>query len=88
MASRGPRTHSQAIATSHNGLSACYFVERIASASLGRLDRLATIGREQEAALFDARKDSPVHHLVPFALTRPLFTIQYVLEGIGGHSRR
>lgn len=59
------------------------FVERTASANLGRLDRLAAIRREWEEAVSGARKDSVVHRLVPFALTRPVFTIQDAVTEIG-----
>lgn len=60
------------------------FVERTATANLARLERLSAIKAGWEQEMSGARRDSLVHRLVPFALTRPVFTIQDAVGGIGG----
>jgi hypothetical protein len=60
------------------------FLERTATANLVRLDRLAALEAEWRRTALGSRPGSMVHKLVPFALTRPVFTRRDALETIGG----
>jgi Fic family protein len=60
------------------------FLDRTAAANLSRLDRLAAIDAEWRRLAAGFRVDSMVHALVPFALTRPVFTVRDALDALGG----
>jgi Fic family protein len=60
------------------------FIGRSAAANLGRLSRLTAIAAEWRGAVAGFRADSMVHKLAPFALTRPVFTIEDARRAIGG----
>jgi hypothetical protein len=60
------------------------FLERTATANLGRLDRLAALGHAWRRIALGSRPGSMVHKLVPFALTRPAFTRRDALDALGG----
>jgi Fic family protein len=60
------------------------FLGRSAAANLDRLTRLATVQAQWRGVVARFRSDSTVHKLVPFALTRPAFTIEDARRAIGG----
>jgi cell filamentation protein, protein adenylyltransferase len=60
------------------------FLDRTAAANLSRLDRLAAIDAGWRRIAAGFRADSMVHALVPFALTRPVFTVRDALDAVGG----
>ena len=60
------------------------FIERSAAANLDRLAHLATIAAQWRGVASAFRSDSMIHKLVPFALTRPAFTIADARHAIGG----
>jgi Fic family protein len=60
------------------------FLARTATANLSRLDRLAAIDADWRRIAAAFRADSMVHALVPFALTRPVFTVRDALDAVGG----
>jgi cell filamentation protein, protein adenylyltransferase len=60
------------------------FLARSAGANLDRLERLTAIEAEWRGATARFRADSMVHRLAPFALTRPVFTIEDARRAIGG----
>jgi Fic family protein len=60
------------------------FLDRTAAANLSRLTRLAAVDAEWRHLAAAFRADSMVHALVPFALTRPVFTVRDALDAIGG----
>ncbi len=60
------------------------FLDRTAAANLSRLTRLAAIDAEWRRIAAGFRADSMVHALVPFALTRPVFTVRDALDAVGG----
>jgi Fic family protein len=60
------------------------FLHRTATANLSRLARLAAIAAEWRRIAASFRADSMVHALVPFALTRPVFTVRDALDAVGG----
>jgi Fic family protein len=60
------------------------FLSRSAAANLDRLTRLAAIAAQWRGAVARFRADSMVHNLAPFALTRPVFTIEDARRAIGG----
>ena len=60
------------------------FIGRSAAANLDRLTRLRAIAAAWRGAVASFRADSMVHKLAPFALTRPVFTIEDARRAIGG----
>jgi hypothetical protein len=60
------------------------FLGRSAAANLDRLTRLTEIAAAWRGAVAGFRADSMVHKLAPFALTRPVFTIEDARRAIGG----
>jgi Fic family protein len=60
------------------------FMDQGAKANLARLDHLLNLKREWQKAVAEVRSDSIIHQLVPFALTRPAFTIADAISHIGG----
>jgi cell filamentation protein, protein adenylyltransferase len=60
------------------------FLTRSAAANLERLTRLTAIAAAWRDAVARFRADSMVHKLAPFALTRPVFTIEDARRAIGG----
>jgi Fic family protein len=60
------------------------FLTRSAVANLDRLVRLTAIAADWRGAVAGFRADSLVHKLAPFALTRPVFTIEDARRAIGG----
>jgi cell filamentation protein, protein adenylyltransferase len=60
------------------------FLDRTAAANLSRLTRLAAVDAEWRRMAATFRADSTVHALVPFALTRPVFTVRDALDAVGG----
>jgi Fic family protein len=60
------------------------FLARTGAANLSRLDRLAAVDAEWRSIAAGFRADSMVHALVPFALTRPVFTVRDALDAVGG----
>ncbi|MDB5652273.1 MAG: hypothetical protein JWL62_3793 [Hyphomicrobiales bacterium] len=60
------------------------FLHQNAQANLGRLDTLLATKARWTEATADARTGSAIHRLVPFALTRPAFTVKDAVAGIGG----
>jgi Fic/DOC family len=60
------------------------FLERTATANLVRLERLAALRQAWRRIATASRPGSMVHKLVPFALTRPAFTLRDALEALGG----
>jgi Fic family protein len=60
------------------------FLDRTAAANLSRLTRLAAVDAEWRGIAAAFRADSMVHALVPFALTRPVFTGRDALDAVGG----
>ncbi len=60
------------------------FMHQNAESNIERLDALLAIGARWTKAISGARADSAVHRLVPFALTRPAFTVKDAIDGIGG----
>jgi Fic family protein len=60
------------------------FIGRSAAANLDRLTRLAAVAAAWRGAVARFRADSMVHKLAPFALTRPVFTIEDARSAIGG----
>ncbi len=60
------------------------FLERTATANLARLDQLAVLSRAWSRIAAGSRPGSMVHELIPFALTRPVFTRRDALDSLGG----
>ena len=60
------------------------FLDRAAAANLSRLDRLSAVDAEWRRIAAAFRADSMVHALVPFTLTRPVFTVRDALDAVGG----
>jgi len=60
------------------------FLARTAAANLSRLTRLAAVTAEWRGIAATFRADSMVHALLPFALTRPVFTVRDALDAVGG----
>ena len=60
------------------------FVERTAVANLDRLARLGAVAQAWRGIAAGSRPGSLVHKLVPFVITRPVFTRRDALETIGG----
>jgi Fic family protein len=60
------------------------FLTRSAAANLDRMARLTAIAAEWRGTAARFRADSIVHKLAPFALTRPVFTIEDARRAIGG----
>lgn len=60
------------------------FMAQGAEANLGRLQRLAAIETEWRDVTGCFRSDGAIHRIVPFALTRPAFTITDATRVLGG----
>lgn len=60
------------------------FMNQGAKANLARLERLLDLKKEWQIAVAGVRSNSFVHRLVPFALTRPAFTIADAVSELGG----
>jgi Fic family protein len=60
------------------------FLNQSARSNIDRLDVLARIKAKWAVATADVRADSAIHRLLPFALTRPAFTVKDAVDAIGG----
>lgn len=59
------------------------FAAQTAAMNLDRLDRLRQVYHRWQSATEGARSNSAVHRLVPWVLTKPIFTIKDALAGVG-----
>ncbi len=60
------------------------FMDQGARANLSRLDGLLALKARWERETKGVRSDGVVHRLVPFALTRPAFTVRDAAAAVGG----